>query len=233
MAAESLHAVRFPNESQDYREARNELLLAERELRRQIERVAAQRRALPLGGAVAEDYVFEEVGPLTGPASPTKTVKLSELFGDKPTLIVYSFMYGPEMAEACPSCTSILDGLDGESRHVNQRASFVVVAKSPPARIRAHAQKRGWTDLRLLSSEKNTYNAAYRGENEKAEQRPPLNVFHRRDGKIFHTYCTELMFASGDPGQDPRHVDMLWPVWSLLDATPEGRGADWRPKLEY
>jgi len=232
MAAQSLHEVHFPNESRAYREARNELLLAEHELRQQLERVAVQRRALPLGGELKEDYLFEEVGPLTQGAPTAKQVKFSGLFGDKQTLIVYTFMYGPEMEDACPSCTSILDGLDGESQHANQRVSFVVVAKSPPARILAHARKRGWTDLRLLSSEKNAYNTDYRGENEKQQQRPALNVFTRRDGKIFHTYCTELMFVPADPGQDPRHVDLIWPVWSLFDLTPDGRD-DWRPQLKY
>jgi predicted dithiol-disulfide oxidoreductase (DUF899 family) len=233
MAAHSLHEVTFPNESRAYREARNELLLAEMELRRQIERVAAQRRSLPLGGEVTEDYAFEEVGPLGGAAATARPVKFSELFGGKTTLIAYSFMYGPEMAEACPSCTSILDGLDGESQHVNQRASFVVIAKSPPARIRDHARARGWTDLRLISSAKNKYNADYRGEDEKADQTPALNVFAKRGGRIFHTWCSELMFAPRDPGQDPRHVDLVWPLWHLLDATPDGRGTDWRPQLKY
>jgi len=233
MPAESLQEVRFPNESRAYREARNELLIAERDLRRQIERVAALRRALPLGGEVPEDYVFEEVGRLSAAAPSAEPVKFSDLFRGKQTLIAYSFMYGPGMEAACPSCTSILDGLDGESQHVNQRASFVVIAKSPPARIFNHARARGWMDLRLFSSANNKYNADYHGENAKGEQLPALNVFARREGKIFHTYCTELMFVSGDPGQDPRHVDLIWPLWHLLDLTPEGRGTGWRPKLKY
>lgn len=116
---------------------------------------------------------------------------------------------------------------------MNQKTNFVAVAKSPIQRIRAAARERGWNHLRLLSSEGNTYNQDYQGENAKGEQTPALNVFTRRDGKIYHFYCTELMFAPADPGMDPRHVDLVWPIWNLLDFTPEGRGKDWRPKLRY
>lgn len=108
-----------------------------------------------------------------------------------------------------------------------------MVAKSPIERIREFARSRGWKNLRLLSSTINSYNADYRGENEKGNQLPSLNVFVRRDGKIFHTYNTELLFAPTEPGQDGRHVDMIWPVWNMFDFTPEGRGTDWYPKLSY
>ena len=117
--------------------------------------------------------------------------------------------------------------------HVNQRVNFVAIAKSPIQRIRNVARERGWNHLRLLSSEGNTYNRDYRGEDDKGDQQPALNVFTRRNGKIYHFYNTELMFTKGEPGQDPRHVDMIWPIWNLLDFTPEGRGTDWRPKLKY
>ncbi|HEY2445829.1 MAG TPA: DUF899 family protein [Rhizomicrobium sp.] len=238
MSEISLHSIRFPNETAEYREARNELLLAERDLRRQMERVAAQRRALPLGGEVREDYVFEEDANALAQTTNAKPVKLSELFGDKTTLLAYSFMYGPAegrgaMERPCPNCTSILDGLNGQSPHVSQRAALVVIAKSPIARIREFARGRGWSGLRLLSSAGNSYNADYRGENEEGAQRPALNVFTRRDGRIFHSYCTELMLAPSDPGQHPRHVDTIWPLWNLLDLTPEGRGNDWQPRLSY
>lgn len=142
-------------------------------------------------------------------------------------------MYGPAMATPCTSCTSILDGLNGTAPHVRDRVNFVVVAKSPIERIRITARERGWRNLRLLSSAGNTYNLDYLGENKEGSQLPSLNVFVRRDGKIHHFYHTELLFAPRDPSQDGRHVDLIWPLWNLLDYTPEGRGEKWYPKLSY
>ena len=135
-------------------------------------------------------------------------VRLSELFADgKDTLILYSFMYGPQMRQPCSSCTSILDGLDGEAPHVVDRVNLAAVAKSPPERLRAFARERGWRHLRLLSSAENGYNRDYHGETAGGDQLPALNVFLRRDGRIHHTYATELLFALTEPGQDGRHVD--------------------------
>jgi len=228
-ADKSLHAVRFPNESKSYRTARNRLLEAEIGLRREVERVAALRRKLPLGGEIPIDYEFEE---MDGDGA-TRRVRLSELFGDKDTLVIYSYMYSPSMEKPCPSCTSILDALDGSDIHINQRVSLAVVAKSPIGRIEDFAQRRGWTELRLLSSEGTTYNHDYQGENEEGSQRPALNVFVRRDDKVHHMFCTELMFAPTDKGQNPRHVDMIWPLWNMFDFTPNGRGGTWQPKLSY
>ena len=224
------HAVRFPNENADYRKARNGLLSAEIELRRQTERVAALRRALPLGGTPPEDYVFEEAGTND---SATRRVRLSELFGKHSTLVAYSYMYGPQMEKPCPSCTSMLDGLNGQAEHIQQRVGLVVIAKSPIERIRAAARERGWTKLRLLSSAGNTYNQDYHGEDASGSQRPCLNVFTRRDGAVRHFWASEMMFAPSDPGQNPRHVDMIWPLWNVLDCVPEGRGSDWYPQLRY
>jgi len=231
--AGSKHKVRFPGESESYRAARNKLLDAEIELRRWIESVAAQRRKLPVGGVIPEDYAFEEIVGKDGKAKKRK-VSLSDLFADgKDSLILYNFMYGPEMKSACPLCTSILDGLDGEVSHVSQRTNIAVVAKSPVERIRDYAKERGWRNLRLLSSAGTTYNRDYQGENEKGDQMPALNVFVRRNGRIHHFYNTELMLAPSEPGQDMRHVDMIWPLWNLFDYTPEGRGEKWGPKLAY
>ena len=218
-------SIRFPNESPAYRRARDRLLGAEVELRRCIEAVAAARRALPVGGKLAEDYAFDSV---SGP------VRLSQLFQPgKRSLLIYSFMYGPEMARACPSCTSILDALDGSVDHVNQQSTLVVVAKSPLPRILEHAKARGWHRLTLLSSANNTYNRDYHAEHPKWGQMPILNAFVKDGATVRHTWGTELLYAPTDPGQDGRHVDMIWPLWNLLDCTIDGRGTDWRPKLDY
>jgi predicted dithiol-disulfide oxidoreductase (DUF899 family) len=222
----ALHSTRVPGESAAYRAARNALLRAEMVLRRQIEKTAAQRRTLPLGGEAPEDYAFVDMDG--------RSVRLSELFEDgKEALIIYSFMYGPAMKEACPSCTSILDSVDGASPHARQRVNLVVVARSPAERIRAHAEARGWRHLKLLSSASNNYNRDFHAEDESGAQWPILNVFVRRGGRIRHFYATELLFAPAEPGQEPRHVDAIWPIWNLFDLTPGGRGKDWNPQLVY
>ncbi len=230
--------VRFPGESSEYRLERNRLLEAEIELRRTIERVAAQRRALPPGGAVPEDYVFEEATGRGG------EIRFSDLFApDKDTLVIYSFMFprwsgddrpGPAEGETarlplaetpCPSCTSILDSLDGAAPHLAQRLNLVVVAKSDPARIRNFAHERGWRHLRFLSSRNNNYNRDYHAETPEGEQIPMLNVFARDGDGFRHRWAAELMFAPREEGEEARHVDSIWPIWNVLDLTPDGRGS--------
>jgi predicted dithiol-disulfide oxidoreductase (DUF899 family) len=234
---ELLHDVRFPGESDEYRRARDELLSAELDLRRQIEAVAAQRRTLPLGGAAPTDYTFEE---WDADADAARPVRLSELFEDgKDTLFLYSHMYIPggaglPLERPCPTCTSIIDAVDGEAPHISQRINLAVVAKPPIERFRAHGQARGWRHARLLSSANTTYNADYKAENADEAQFPVATVFVRRDGKIKHFWSSELWLVPSEPGQNPRHVDFMWPLWAMLDRTPDGRGADdWAPALEY
>ena len=225
-----LHDVRFPNETDEYRTARDALLQEEIALRRHTEAVAEQRRGLPLGGEVPTDYIFDESG--------SRTVRLSELFEDgKDTLLLYNFMFIPGEAGlplegACPSCTSIIDAVDGEAPHISQRINLAVVAKDPIEQFEAHARTRGWRNVRLLSSGNTTYNADYHGEGERG-QNPIVTLFVRRDGNLHHFWSSELFFAPTEPGMHPRHVDFLWPLWAALDLTPEGRGADWGPELEY
>jgi predicted dithiol-disulfide oxidoreductase (DUF899 family) len=238
--------IRFPDESEEYRRERNRLLEAETGLRRAIEAVASQRRALPLGGVVPNDYQFEE-------ASDGREVRFSELFdpGDD-TLVIYSFMFprysgdtrpGPAdgdtarlpLAETpCASCTSILDSLDGAACHLAARLNLAVVAKSDPERIRNFARERGWRHLRLLSSRGSSYNRDYHAETPDGEQMPILNVFVRDGDQFRHTWASELMYAPREEGMEPRHVDSIWPIWNLLDLTPEGRGDDPNlPSLRY
>jgi predicted dithiol-disulfide oxidoreductase (DUF899 family) len=224
---------RLPGESAEYRRARNRLLAAEVRLRRQIEAVAAQRRQLPLGGGVKTDYEFEAAGARDG---ETRRVKLSELFAPgQRTVFIYNFMYPESVGSMtpCPSCTSIIDAVDGAARHVTQRIGFAVVAKAPLAKFREHARKRGWRHAQLLSSADNDFNRDYNAEDASGQQFPLAHVFVRRGKKIHHSWSSELWSAKPDPGQDMRHVDFMWPMWSMFDCTPEGRGKTWGPKLEY
>jgi predicted dithiol-disulfide oxidoreductase (DUF899 family) len=241
-------SMTFPGESAEYRAARDRLLAQEVELRRATEAVAAARRELPPGGGIPVDYVFQGAG---ADGAPTD-VKLSDMFAqDRDSLVIYSFMFprdpgdqrpGPDSGESarvpvaegpCPSCVALLDQLDGAAEHVAQHINFAVVAKAPLPRVLTFAEERGWRRLRLLSSGANTYNRDYYGETVEGWQRPMLNVFHRDGATIRHFWASELFYAPTDPGQDPRHVGTLEPVWNLFDLTPEGRPNDWDEQLRY
>jgi predicted dithiol-disulfide oxidoreductase (DUF899 family) len=232
----TLHDFRFPGESDAYRRARDELLRAEVELRRQVERAAARRRELPLGGPAPTDYVFDE---WDAAASAPRQVRLSELFdGGKDTLFLYSFMIvapeqGLPFVGPCPSCTSIIDGIDGALPHITQRINFAVAAKPPVEQFRQHGERRGWRHARLLSAAPSNYSRDYGAEDENGFQWPLATVFVRRNGAIRHYWSSELWFVGHDEGQGPRHVDFMWPIWAVLDRTPEGRGTEWEPRLEY
>ena len=216
------NGVRFPGESAEYRQARDALLAEEIELRRHIERVAEQRRALPQGGVVPKDYAF------VGEAGPTS---FAELFGDKQTLAVYSWMFGPQRARPCPMCSSMLASWDGEALDVDQRISLVVTARSPIERMVAFKQERGWRHLRLFSDLDGDFTRGYVSAND--ADVPAFNVFTRRDGTIRHFWSGEMSGSTADPGQDPRGAPDLMPLWNILDSTPEGRGSDWYPTLNY
>lgn len=237
---EHLH---YPNESAQYRAARNALLDEEIVLRAHIEAVAAKRRALPPGGEIPEDYVFERISRTSMPVD----VKMSELFGPHDTLILYSFMYGPERELPCSGCTHLLDGLDGAARHVGQRAAFHIVAKSPIARLAAWAHERGWEHLSLLSTAGNNYDRDYFGDTSKLSEgmrkqhdvpagenwdETIFNVFRNKDGAIRHFWGSEMGYAPPAPNQHHRAGDLVDPLWGLLDMTPEGRG-QFFPKVHY
>ena len=219
VAANSAH---LPNESPAWRTARNALLVEEVELRRHIERVAALRRALPPGGAVGRNFAFEgEHGPVT----------LEGLFGDKDTLIIYSYMFGPKRKAPCPMCTSFMGSWEEKFPDIEQRAAFAMVARSPIDRLVAAKQARGWTRMKIYSDGSGDYTRAYVSADD--ADMPGYNVFTRRGGTIRHFWSGEISGAMADPGQDPRGAPDLDPLWTLLDTTPEGRGTDWYPKLTY
>jgi predicted dithiol-disulfide oxidoreductase (DUF899 family) len=220
------HDKHFPNESSEYRKARNQLLEFEIEMRKNVEKLGKMRMALPLGGQLKEDYSFTELKN-----GKEITTKLSQLFSpNKNSLIIYSLMYGPQMKNPCPSCTSIVDALNGSAIHVDQHANLVVIAKSPIEHILDFAKTREWNKVRLLSSANTSYNLDYFAEDKEGNQMPLLNVFTKTKEGIFHFYSTELLYC--DLKGDPRHVDAIWPIWNLYDMLPEGR-KDWYPKLNY
>ncbi|MDI1271980.1 DUF899 family protein [Polaromonas sp.] len=216
------NGVRFPNESADYRRARDALLAEEIELRRHIERVAQQRRELPPGGVLPKDY------DLVGEHGP---VKFSELFAGKQSLVVYSYMFGPQRKRPCPMCTSLLSAWDGEAEDVMQRVGLGVVARSPIERLLAFKEARGWRHLKLYSDVSGDYTRDYVSADDADE--PAFNVFTRQGGSLRHFWSGEMGMATADPGQDPRGAPDLMPLWTLLDSTPEGRGQDWYPELSY
>ena len=203
--------TRYPNESAEYRLARQALLAEEKALVEKTKAVAEQRRKLPPGGRLKEDYAFiwatdDKLG---------KRVKFSELFSEKDTLLLYSFMYGPNWDNPCLSCTSLVDGFDRSAYQVNQNAAFVCIAKAPPAMINAWAKKRGWSQIALVSGSESNFQLDYKCQGESDDmQFPVMHVFKKQDGHIFHFWATEL---SGN------HVDTVWPYWNLMDFTPAGR----------
>jgi predicted dithiol-disulfide oxidoreductase (DUF899 family) len=207
----NMSELRYPNESREYRDARDSLLKDEQELVEKTRSVAEKRRKLPRGGQLKEDYEF--VWANDGKVG--QSVKFSELFADKNTLLLYSFMYGPGWDKPCPSCTSLVDGFDRTYYQVSQHAAFVAIAKAPADRINAWARRRGWSQIGLVSGANSTYQADYKCQQDSDDmQLPVMHVFMKQQGRIFHFWGTE---------QTSNHVDTVWPYWNLMDYTPDGR----------
>jgi predicted dithiol-disulfide oxidoreductase (DUF899 family) len=204
-------------ESDDYRKAREELRLAEIELMRQRERVAQQRRDLP-PGPVMPNYAFDN-----------GAVTLEELVADRP-LIVYHLMYGKKQTTPCPMCTMWIDGFNGVAQHIVRNADFAVVAAAEPDDLRRYGRERGWDQLRLLSCGDNTFKRDLRSEDEDGNQDSTISVFARDgEGAIRHHYTARPRMSEDI---QERGIDLMAPVWHLLDLTPNGRG-DWYAGLDY
>lgn len=210
-------------ESDVYRRQRAELRVAEQDLIDHVERVAALRRELP-ADTVVSDYELLEV------ASGDR-VRLSELFtAPERPLILYHFMYGKAQQEPCPLCTMWIDGYNAAAPHLTQNADFAVVAAAEPAAISAHAAARGWSNLRLLSAGDTTFKYDLGSEEADGTQTEWISVFTRADdGTVRHVYSKGAQMADD---RRERGIDLLSPVWQLLDLTPQGRG-DWYPALHY
>jgi len=219
-----------PNESAEYRKARKDLLIEEIELRRHVARVAALRRALPAGGEVKGDYQFlGEASSVQG----ANSVGFADLFGDKETLFVYNWMYGPKRARPCPMCTALLSALDGNADHIRQRVGLAVVALSPIERQVAFKVERGWKNLPLYADVNGKFSQAYHAIMDDGTDTAAINVFTRKDGTIRHFWGSETGTVPADPGEDPTTAPDLMPLWNVLDLTPDGRGRDWYPKIAY
>jgi predicted dithiol-disulfide oxidoreductase (DUF899 family) len=212
----------YPNESAEYRAARTSLLAEEIELRRHVERVARQRRALPPGGELAKNFEF---------ISESGQTSLSRLFGERDTLMVYSMMYGPQRKAPCPMCTSFLSAWNGVAVNLRERLSIAVTARSPIERLVDFKRQRDFGNLPFASDVSGEYTRTYVTSDD--ADVPGLSIFTRRGGVTRHFYSGEMSRAMADPGQDPRGGPDLDPLWLMLDLTPEGRGTDWYPKLEY
>jgi predicted dithiol-disulfide oxidoreductase (DUF899 family) len=213
----------YPNDSAAYRRARTALLAEEIELRRHVERVAAQRRELPVGGEPPPYRFRDENG---------RTVGLDHLFGDHDTLVTYFWMYGPERERPCPMCTAFLGALDVPVRDIAQKVAFAVLGRSPVARQLAFARERGWRNLPFYETVGDDFARDYRGLAPDGSEWPALDVWVRREGRVHHFWAPELA-ETADPGQDPRLAVDPTPLWNILDLTPAGRGSDWYPRLEY
>ncbi len=219
------HGARWPNESDDYRAARNALLAEEIELRRQIQRVAAQRRALPPGGEVTADYRFLD--------ADGKEHGLADLFGRHDTLFTYFWMFGPQRERPCPMCTSFVGSLDIPAPDIEQRVAMAILGRSPVARQLDFARERGWSHLDFYQIVGDDFARDYGAFDADGNEGAIVAVFQRRGDKVHLFWAAEGGPETADPGFDPHLAPDPTPLWNILDYTPGGRGTDWYPKLEY
>ncbi|GAA4072050.1 DUF899 family protein [Actinomadura miaoliensis] len=213
--------------SKEYIDARIELARAERRLRDQIEEVAAARRRMPRG-ALLDDYTFSEGPRDLGRDEPVRATRLAELFGEHDTLFVYHLMFHPDEDAACPMCSMWVDGFHGVSHHIRRHAAFAVIGKAPLPKLREWARRRGWDGLRILSSHGTGFNADMNAERPGGAQRPMASVLLREGDRVRHFYSLPANFLD----DTERGIDLLNPVWNILDMFPRGRG-DWYAGNDY
>jgi predicted dithiol-disulfide oxidoreductase (DUF899 family) len=221
----SLARMPFPGASAEYERARQALLAEEIEFRRHMTRLVEQRRALPPGPVIAKDYRFKDEQGFE--------VGLAELFGDKDTLVTYFWMYGPQRERPCPMCTNWLGAVNGNAADIKQRVALKILGRSPVERQYAFAQQRGWRDLNFVQTVGDDYARDVGLLNADGSENPALVVFSRKGDEVRLFWSSGMTREMADPGQDPRDAPDIASLWSILDLTPDGRPADWYPKLQY
>jgi predicted dithiol-disulfide oxidoreductase (DUF899 family) len=215
----------FPGASAAYDDARRALLAEEIEFRRHMTRLTEQRRALPPGPVITKDYRFKD--------EQAFDVGLLDLFGDKQTLVTYFWMYGPQRERPCPMCTNWLGAVHGNAADIKQRVALKILGRSPVERQYAFAWERGWSELNFIQTVGNDYANDLGLLNADGSESPALVVYQRDGDQVRLFWASQMTQDMADPGQDPRDAPDVASLWSILDLTPEGRGTDWYPKLQY
>jgi predicted dithiol-disulfide oxidoreductase (DUF899 family) len=215
----------FPGASAEYNAARTALLADEIEFRRSMTRLTERRRALPPGPVISKNYRFKD--------EQAFEVGLIDLFGDKTTLVTYFWMYGPQRQRPCPMCTNWLGAVNGNAADIKQRVALKILGRSPVDRQYAFAQERGWRDLNFVQTVGDDYAKDLGILTPDGNEYPALVVFKRDGDTVRLFWASEMTKDMADAGQDPRDAPDIASLWSVLDLTPEGRGTDWYPKLQY
>ena len=152
--------------------ARLELLAAEKELTRRSDELAKRRQELPWV-RIDKTYRFD---------TDSGSASLADLFDGRSQLLVYHFMFGPDYAAGCPSCSSIADGFDGIAVHLaNHDVTLTAVSRAPLARLQTFKRRMGWT-FPWASSHDSDFNADFNVQFTEAQQ---------RDGGIEYNYRRE------------------------------------------
>jgi predicted dithiol-disulfide oxidoreductase (DUF899 family) len=215
----------FPGASAEYDKSRKALLAEEIEFRRHMTRLAEQRRALPPGPVITKNYRFRD--------EQAFEVGLPHLFGDKDTLVTYFWMYGPQRERPCPMCTNWLGAVNGNAADIKQRVALKILGRSSVERQYAFARERGWRDLNFVQTIGDDYAEDLGLLMPDGNESPALVVFKRDGSEVRLFWASEMTREMADPSQDPRDAPDIAALWSILDLTPEGRGSDWYPKLQY
>jgi len=192
----------------EWQRTRNKLLVKEKAETRRRDALAAERRRLPMV-RVDKEYLF---------AGPNGNVRLQDLFDGRRQLVLYHFMFAPDVSgwpsAGCPGCSMFIDNV-GHLAHLHARnTSFALVSLAPLAKIKGYQKRMGWK-IPWFSSAGSEFNVDF-GVTTKEGETFGLSVFLRDGNDIFHTY-----FTAG------RGVEAVGPVWTFLDLTPLGRQEEW------